>query len=622
MSTSYPPRSAQDTAMHFGPPSNPCIINKVATRREGLRSSAQRLVPIYLNQVVQLPPKEYNTLSGAKVNEREPEDRQNPILQWVEQLVSLPKSKWISVEQPEVFKDLVVCEISHEIGRGVFASKLIPKGTSLGFYGGDYRIDDGSRLPPYDEYAFIIDKQRDGDATLKIDGAAGKGNVLSLINGVKDNSLANIGAYQVLIKDKGKNWPQIEYIAEKDILPGHQLLVHYGDKFPWGNRPYEELTPQKYQLARSLLGHVQPAQLAQAPETPQRIAPQALPAALISAKPLLQLAAPQTFPTSASSPSQQAVPQALPAALISASSPSQLAAPLSAAPRQGVKRFRPPEFDGGDDRTSDVREPQKKPKRQADEEENPIHEKAQDILKDLLNARRFETKLRRGVVQEKSTPSSPSSHIFGATWFQRIFAEFLNSGITTYFEDSTTGRENLMKTTERVFRKLVLNPILPASQSRNVGLEDISNLRVFEEMEKTFIKLLPKVRKAIHSKDYTSLSKPPNKSYVYHKRENWKVLVSKIFPGHAGRISFSTVMSHLVVSNVELCVNRIFAKMCEIEPVKDILFSKKDQVMQLFKNVSSTHRDQTKKLPEEYLNQLEGYFNALDPKKPNKKTID
>ncbi|MDX2164813.1 MAG: hypothetical protein SFW07_05280 [Gammaproteobacteria bacterium] len=128
------------------------------------------------------------------------------------------------------FNDFVICDIHPSVGKGVFATKRIPKKTIIGIYTGIVEIALGVGSPYAlnaklrNQPPFYYDATRFRNATSYIQHAP----ETEIISGM---ATANIDMQNSIYGGV----PLMLYVTTRDIEPHEQLLVNYGNDY-WKKR--------------------------------------------------------------------------------------------------------------------------------------------------------------------------------------------------------------------------------------------------------------------------------------------------------------------------------------------------------------------------------------------------
>lgn len=139
------------------------------------------------------------------------------------------------IENRSVIENLIIKRINAIVGYGVFASTFIKRGTCLGIYSGELKIE--SILNKNNDYYFDCPSITPGVPDLIID-AQNKRNELAFINGSIDH--ANCQP-QKIIMPTGE--ARFLFVANQNIQAGEQLLADYGAGYWQSHRrhQYQEL---------------------------------------------------------------------------------------------------------------------------------------------------------------------------------------------------------------------------------------------------------------------------------------------------------------------------------------------------------------------------------------------
>ncbi|KAF7246334.1 PR domain zinc finger protein 14, partial [Varanus komodoensis] len=123
-----------------------------------------------------------------------------------------------SLQLPE---GLTVLQTIHVDGPqlGVFSTETIPKGVRFGPFQG--KVVNTSEIKTYDDNSLMWEIFEDGHLSHFIDGKGSSGNWMSLVNCARFPEEQNLTALQC----QG----QIYYESCKEIVPGQEMLVWYGD---------------------------------------------------------------------------------------------------------------------------------------------------------------------------------------------------------------------------------------------------------------------------------------------------------------------------------------------------------------------------------------------------------
>ncbi len=107
------------------------------------------------------------------------------------------------------------------VGYGVYAERDIEKGEFIGFYTGQWRLDEGSGssylFEALDDSGIFIDAKTCGNFTRYINHAYSK--------------KCNLEAIIYLREEKAFHLPMVVYYSKKKIRKGQQLLINYGKQY-------------------------------------------------------------------------------------------------------------------------------------------------------------------------------------------------------------------------------------------------------------------------------------------------------------------------------------------------------------------------------------------------------
>jgi hypothetical protein len=107
------------------------------------------------------------------------------------------------------------------VGCGVYANRVIEKGEFIGFYTGEWKLDEESGsdyiFEPLDDSNIFIDAESCGNFTRYINHAYSK--------------KSNLEAIIYLKKDQSLHLPLVIYYAKKRIEKDQQLLINYGRQY-------------------------------------------------------------------------------------------------------------------------------------------------------------------------------------------------------------------------------------------------------------------------------------------------------------------------------------------------------------------------------------------------------
>ncbi|XP_048364509.1 PR domain zinc finger protein 14 [Sphaerodactylus townsendi] len=125
-----------------------------------------------------------------------------------------------SLQLPEGLSVLQTASVDG-VQLGVFCSRAVPKGVRFGPFQG--RVVNTSEIKTYDDNSLMWEIFEDGRLSHFIDGKGASGNWMSLVNCARFPEEQNLMALQC----QG----QIYYESCKEISPGQELLVWYGDGY-------------------------------------------------------------------------------------------------------------------------------------------------------------------------------------------------------------------------------------------------------------------------------------------------------------------------------------------------------------------------------------------------------
>jgi hypothetical protein len=179
------------------------------------------------------PPLLGGTFTAMARNEFEQQEK----ISWTNSPVSYPNTlrhlEVVPQKDPTVvdtFNDFVICEIHPSVGKGVFATKPILKGTILGIYTGMLEIGRGEG-GPYALNTRVRDKR-----TFFYDAVHFRNATSYIQHAPETETFPGIATANVYMKNSIYGGvPLTLYVTTRDIEPHEQLLVSYGKDY-WKRR--------------------------------------------------------------------------------------------------------------------------------------------------------------------------------------------------------------------------------------------------------------------------------------------------------------------------------------------------------------------------------------------------